>query len=87
MDDRREYERKLTSIRVEMSHPALGRIVGFARDVSDGGASVLVENYQLPPQGTIVDVLFRRVIGQINDQPVKMIVQHINRNVLGLMFA
>jgi hypothetical protein len=87
MDERREYERKLTSIRVEMSHPTLGRIVGFARDVSDGGASVLVENYQVPPAGTIVDVMFRRVVGKINDQPVKMKIQHIHRNVLGLMFA
>ena len=87
MVDRREFDRKVTVIRVEMSHPTLGRIVGFARDVSDGGASVLVENYQLPPPGTIVDVLFRRVIGQINHEPVKMIVQHINRNVLDLMFA
>lgn len=33
MDDCREFDRKVTAIRIEMDHPALGRIVGFTREV------------------------------------------------------
>jgi PilZ domain. len=49
VDERRKYERTATSIRVEIIHPAFGSIIGFARDISDGGAQVSVENHQ-PPQ-------------------------------------
>jgi hypothetical protein len=87
VDDRRRFERKPSSIRVEMTHPAFGLIVGFARDISDGGASVLVENYATPPIGTPVDVRFKKVGGAINDEPVRMDVMYQHGNVLGLMFA
>ena len=86
MDERRRFERRPTSIRVEMTHPAFGMIVGFTRDISDGGASVLIENYQLPPNGTIVDVCFKKVVGAINDDPVKMQIRYQHRNIVGLMF-
>lgn len=86
MDERRRFERRPTSIRVEMTHSAFGTIVGFARDISDGGASVLIENYQVPPIGTVVDVRFKKVVGAINEEPVKMQIRHMNRNVVGLMF-
>lgn len=87
MDDRRRFERRPTSIRVEMTHPAFGTIIGFAKDISDGGASVLIENQPVPPVGTVVDVLFRKVAGAINESPVKMKVMHQHRNLAGLMFA
>lgn len=87
VDDRRHFERKPTSIRVEISHPAFGTIIGFARDISDGGASVLIENQSLPPIGTVVQVRFKKVVGSINSEPASMRVMHHHRNVLGLMFA
>ncbi|WP_045860656.1 PilZ domain-containing protein [Teredinibacter purpureus] len=87
MDERRKYERTATSIRVEIIHPAFGSIIGFARDISDGGAQVSVENHPTPPVGTIVSVKFRKVIGPINDEPVTMKVMHATRNTIGLMFA
>lgn len=86
-DDRRRFERKPTSIRVEITHPAFGTIVGFARDISDGGASVLIENQPLPPVGTLVQVRFKKVVGSINSEPTAMRVMHQHRNVVGLMFA
>ncbi|MBR9912809.1 MAG: PilZ domain-containing protein [Gammaproteobacteria bacterium] len=86
MDERRRFERTPTSIRVEMTHPSFGTIVGFARDISDGGASVLVEHCQIPPAGTVVDVMFKKVVGPINSEPVKMQIMHQHRNVIGLMF-
>lgn len=86
MDDRRRFDRTPASIRVEITHSAFGLIVGFARDVSDGGASVIVENQPSPPVGTIVNVRFKKMIGTINEEPVPMRVMHHARNVVGLMF-
>jgi c-di-GMP-binding flagellar brake protein YcgR len=87
MNERRRYERTSTSIRVEITHPAFGTIVGFARDVSDGGAQVLVENHPTPPVGTVVNVRFKKFVGPINEEPVAMRVMHSFRNVVGLMFV
>ena len=87
MDERRRYQRKPTSIRVEMHNPSFGTIVGFARDISDGGASVLIENSQIPPVGTLVDVVFKKVIGRVNEEPVQMQIMHQHRNIIGLMFS
>lgn len=87
MHERRRFERKPTSIRVEMTHTAFGTIVGFAKDISDGGASVLIENQPIPPAGTIVQVKFKKVVGPINDEPVAMRVVHQHRNVIGLAFC
>ncbi len=87
LDDRRRFDRRPTSIRVEMTNPSFGTIVGFARDISDGGASVLIENSPLPPIGTQVMVRFRKVAGAVNEEPVTMMIRYHSRNVVGLMFA
>jgi len=87
VDERRRFERSATSIRVEMTHPAFGTIVGFARDISDGGASVIIEDQTNPPVGTVVNVQFKKIVGRINEEPVPMRVMHQQRNVVGLMFA
>lgn len=86
MIDRRQHERTSTSIRVEMTHPSFGTIVGFTQDISDGGARVLIENQPRPPVGTVVMVRFKKMVGAINDEPVRMRVMHQLRNTLGLMF-
>lgn len=87
VDERRRFERKPTSIRVEMTHPAFGTVIGFARDISDGGASVLIDNYPIPPIGTQVDVRFKKIVGTVNEEPIRMEVMYQSRNVVGLMFA
>lgn len=85
--ERRRFERRSTSIRVEIMHPAIGVIVGSTQDISDGGASVQIDNYALPPKGTEVNVRFVRMVGAINEEPVKMKVIRHDRNTVGLMFA
>ena len=87
MIERRLFERTTTSVRVEMSNPSFGTIVGFAKDISDGGALVQIENQVSPPLGTEVMVKFRKSIGAINVEPVKMKVVHQMRNTIGLMFV
>ena len=87
VQERRRYERTITSIKVELSHPSFGTVIGFTRDISDGGAQVIIENGSLPPVGTVVNVKFRKIIGPLNNEPVTMRVMHCHRNVVGLMFA
>lgn len=70
-----------------MTHPTFGTIVGFTRDISDGGAQVTVENSPAPPVGTLVKVRFKKMVGPINDEPVSMRVMHAQRNIVGLMFV
>lgn len=86
MLERRKHERTSRSIRVEMTHPAIGTIVGFTTDISEGGAQVEIENQPLPPVGTELQVLFRKVVGPINAEPVTMRVVRHFRNVIGLAF-
>lgn len=87
MIERRQYERVSARVRVEMTHPAIGTIVGFTRDISDGGAQVQVDNHSCPPVGTELQVRFKKNIGPINQEPVRMRVVHQQRNNIGLMFV
>ncbi len=87
MEDRRRFERTATSIRVEISHPSFGTIVGFTRDISDGGAQVCIDNQPIPPVGTTVNVRFSRLAGPVNAEPVQMRIMHSHRNLAGLMFV
>ncbi len=86
MNERRIFERTSTSVRVEMTHPSFGTIIGFAKDISDGGAMVQIENQVCPPVGTEVSVKFKKSVGAINADPVRMKVVHQMRNTIGLMF-
>lgn len=86
MNDRRNSERKSTSIRVEIVHPSIGTIIGSTQDISDGGASVKIENHPIPPVGTEVMVKFVKMVGAINQEPVAMKVMHQHKNTIGLMF-
>jgi hypothetical protein len=87
MMERRHFDRTTTSVRVEMSNPSFGTIVGFAKDISDGGALVQIENQPALPVGTEVSVLFKKSVGPINLEPVRMKVMHQVKNMVGLMFV
>lgn len=87
MIERRRFDRTTTSVRVEMSNPSFGTIIGFAKDISDGGALVQIENQPSLPIGTEVSVLFKKSVGPINLEPVKMKVMHQFKNTIGLMFV
>lgn len=87
MSERRRFERRPTSIRVEISHQAFGKVIGYTRDISDGGASVMLEGDLRPPVGTVVSVVFKKVTGTVNEEPVNMQIMHQHRNIIGLMFA
>lgn len=87
IDDRRRFERKAAAIRVEISHPSIGAMIGSTQDISDGGASVQLDSQTIPPVGTEVQVRFIKVAGAVNQEPVAMKVMYQQRNTIGLMFA
>lgn len=87
MIERRRHERTSTSIRVEMTHPTMGLIIGFTTDISDGGVQATIENQHILPIGTEVSVMFKKIMGPINSQPVKMRVVRQFRNNVGLLFS
>ena len=60
---------------------------GVGQDISDGGAQVQIENQICPPVGTEVMVKFKKAVGAINAEPVRMRVVHQLRNSIGLMFV
>lgn len=85
--ERRKFARQSSSIRVELTHPSFGTLVGYTRDISDGGAAVQLDADVMPPVGTRVQVVFHKIGGAVNDAPVAMRVMHHNRKLLGLMFC
>jgi len=70
-----------------MQHPSFGMIVGSSTDISDGGAQVNIEQVVAPPVGTVLNVVFKKMVGHINDEPVAMKVMHSTKTTLGLMFV
>jgi len=43
MRERRQFERRPSSIQVKVSHPSFGVIIGSTTDISDGGAHVRLD--------------------------------------------
>jgi hypothetical protein len=87
MEERRRFERTSAAIRVELTNPAFGTLIGSTRDLSDGGAQVQIDNELIPPIGTLVEVVFKRIVGTVNENPVTMRVMHTHKNLVGLMFV
>ncbi len=87
MHERRRHERTSSTIRVEMTHPTFGTIIGRTMDISDGGAQVVIDNHPIPPVGTVVNVIFKKIVGPVNAEPVPMKVMHSHRNMVGMMFV
>ncbi|MFO7705272.1 MAG: PilZ domain-containing protein [Halopseudomonas sp.] len=85
MANQRQHPRTPMRCRIKISHPAVGDLYGFTRDLSDGG--VFVENPDLValPAGT-------EVRGQVQDMPIEapilaMVVQRaIAGEGIGLAF-
>lgn len=75
MSNKRIYPRTMMKARIKITHPDLGEVFGYTRDLSDGG--VFVENPELAnlSAGTEVD-------GQVQDMPfeapvLRMVIQRI----------
>lgn len=64
MPNQRQHPRTPMRCRIKISHPDVGELYGFTRDLSDGG--VFVENADLTclPPGT-------QVKGQVQDMPIE----------------
>ncbi len=87
LEEQRHCERVPSSALVEMQHPNLGLIEIKARDLSDGGISVMMGNFPAPPKGLVVMVRIKRYTGVINQEPVPMRVVHHQLGCVGLAFV
>lgn len=84
MRDRRRYPRTEANLNVRISHPELGAHTTETRDISDGGAYVLLPPGHNFSVGTVVTV-------QVHDAPqgapeLKMRVMRVDDEGIGLMF-
>jgi hypothetical protein len=85
--DKRRYVRTPSGALVEMQHPVLGTIEVKARDLSDGGISVLMGSFPPPPLGLVLMIRIKRYTGVINQEPVPMRVVHHQTGCVGLAFV
>jgi hypothetical protein len=85
-NDLRQFDRSACSFQVVMRHASIGILHGSARDISDGGVFVQLQNVILPPVGTVMDVTIKRFTGAVNADPVAMRVMHHNGTGVGLSF-
>ena len=60
--------------------------MGSTTDISDGGAHVSFEHAIAPPVGTELHVTFKKVVGNINNEPVRMRVVRSEKSSVALMF-
>ncbi len=78
MANQRQYPRTAMRCRIKISHPQIGEVFGFTRDLSDGG--VFVENADLAglAPGT-------KVQGQVQDMPIEapVLAMQIQRVIAG----
>jgi hypothetical protein len=86
-NDQRRFVRSPSTALVEMQHPTLGTIEVKARDLSDGGISVLMGNIPAPPLGLVMMIRIKRYTGVINQEPVPMRVVHHQLGCVGLAFV
>ena len=78
MSNKRVYPRTMMKARIRISHPALGDVFGYTRDLSDGGVFVESPSLATLAPGT-------EVTGQVQDMPfeapvLRMVVQRVVPN-------
>ncbi len=87
VNENRAFIRNSSSAVVEMRHASFGSISVRAKDLSDGGISVIMGQHICPPIGTRLHVIIRRHTGVINSEPVLMEVRHVQPGgIVGLKF-
>ncbi len=82
--EKRKHERTPLCACIRISHESFGTRVVKTRDISLGGVYLLVDDLQMPPEGTIIE-------GQVQDDymerpVVKMEVVRIEPQGVGLRF-
>lgn len=85
--ERREHPRIQLPLLVELSHPTLGRRSCIARDVSEGGVFVQIENADIQPGATLKLTLLNPTTVDTQPTPtVDMEVKRVEATGLGLAF-
>ncbi|HEB95656.1 MAG TPA: PilZ domain-containing protein [Sedimenticola thiotaurini] len=83
--EKRRHERTPLCARIRITHESFGSRIVKIRDISLGGVFLLVEDLQMPPEGTVIE-------GQVQDDymerpVVKMEVVRLEPSGVGLKFV
>ncbi len=85
MQNRRRHPRIPMTVRVKVTHPAIGEKIVKTRNISDSGLFILVEPTEMPPIGEIV---IGQVQGMIDDPPsLEMEIVRTEKDGIGLRFV
>ena len=85
MNDKRKYERLPLSAKVKITHPAIGSVMVWTKDLSDGGVYLITNDIKLPPIGSVVE---GQVQGSMESAPViKMKIVRVECDGVGLQFC
>lgn len=85
MSDKREHIRTEVNLKLNITHPSFGTVTATTRDISNGGALLVLDDRRKLPIGSIMEA-------QIADSPVgapvlRMRVVHYADKGLGLEFV
>ena len=85
MTDKRKHERLPLSAKVKITHPAIGSVMVWTKDLSDGGVYLITNDIELPPIGSVVE---GQVQGSMESPPViKMKIVRVESDGVGLQFC
>lgn len=85
MSDQRKYERLPLSAKVKITHPDIGSVMVWTRDLSDGGVFLITNDIKLPPIGSVVE---GQVQGSMENPPtIKMEIVRVERDGVGVKFC
>lgn len=85
MSDKRKHERLPLSAKVKITHPDIGSVMVWTRDVSDGGVFLITNDTKLPPIGSVVE---GQVQGSMENAPIiKMEIVRVDCNGVGVKFC
>ena len=85
MSDNRKHERLPLSAKVKITHPTIGSVMVWTKDLSDGGVFLITKDVKLPPVGSVVE---GQVQGSMENAPIiKMKIVRVDRDGVGLKFC
>ena len=84
MQNRRRHTRIPMTVRVKITHPAIGEKIVKTKNISDSGLFILAEPTEMPAIGEIV---IGQVQGMIDDPPsLEMVIVRTEKDGIGLQF-
>jgi len=86
-NEQRKHLRIGLIVDIELTLPEQGQITVRTKNISDGGLFLILDNIELPPMGTEVQVRLKNQLGDGDEPPVnRAMVVRAENNGIGLEF-